>query len=29
MQQAAYRGLTVVYLDGKYGMSGYGRTKLK
>ncbi len=29
MQQAAYRGLTVIYLDGKYGMSGYGRTKLK
>lgn len=29
MQQAAYRGMTVIYLDGKYGMSGYGRTKLK
>lgn len=30
MQQAAYRGGSIVYLPGKYGMSGgFGRTKLK
>lgn len=29
MQQAQYRGLTVIYLEGKYGMSGYSKIKLK
>lgn len=29
IQTAEYRGATVVYLEGKYGMNGYGKTKLK
>lgn len=30
MQQAEYRGMTVIYLEGKYGMSGgFTRTKIK